>query len=455
MPNRRNDVVTGTAGGALERARGLVDDRCGIIRQVIVHEIGPSDPPLFFSTAQLASTRPFSDAIASSLNGGAGIDQATAMMGALGEAIERYAIGVYRETELVRGSFHELEDSAIDPRRLMFYADEQYEWPAFPYCRFEPADTISWVPGTSLLDGRERLVPAARVYTPYRAPSPNERLLQSTSTGAASHTDRAHAVLAGLYECIERDAVMIAWLNRLALPMIEPTSIRHPGIERTLDRLVSHHFTVRMFDATSDLGIPTVLAIVFGPPGSVPSLAVGAATRASISEAAEKAVIEAAHTLFWIHTRCRQSALPAFRDDYADVTSLDLHSLLYGHPRMRDKVAFLSGPVPTRVPWYAPDRPTAHSVDRGDAVDLELDRCLQRLRAADLEAVAVDVTPRDVRDAGFTTMRVVVTDLHPLWGGHHVRCLGGRRLYEVPLKLGHLECPRALHELNSDPHPMP
>ncbi len=440
---------------ALQRARCLIDDRFGVVRQVIVHDVGPCDPPLFFSTAQLASTRPFSDATASSLNGGAGIDRASAMLGALGEAIERYGIGIYRESELVRGSWREMEASALDPRRLVFFAADQYAWRDFPYVPFDPATPISWIPGRSLFDSRERLVPASRVYTPYRAPRPAERILQSTSTGAASHVDRSHAVLAGLYECIERDAIMIAWLNRLALPSIDPTTLNRPAIEVALDRLARRGLDVRLFDATSDIGVPTVLSIVFGAAGTVPSLAVGAATRATIGAAAEKAVVESAHTFFWIHTRCRESGLPVFRDDYTDVTSLDVHSLLYGDPRMRDKIAFLLGDVPSRVGWRKVTAYACDPVGKAESVEAELARCVARLYDAGLEAVAIDVTPRDIRDAGFVVMRVVVADLHPLWGGHHVRCLGGRRVREVPVRLGYCDRPRALTELNADPHPMP
>jgi ribosomal protein S12 methylthiotransferase accessory factor len=72
-----------------------------------------------------------------------------------------------------------------------------------------------------------------------------------------------------------------------------------------------------------------------------------------------------------------------------------------------------------------------------------------------MDAVVIDVTPADVRDAGFVVVRVVVTDLHPLWGGHQLRCLGGTRLRRFPVALGYRsdECDR--RGLNTAPHPMP
>lgn len=439
----------------LRRARSVVDERFGIVRHLVVHEVGPSDPPLFFSTAELASTRPFSDAVASRLNGGAGVDAASATMGALGEALERYSIGSYRESDLIRASPAELGADAMDLRRLVFFAPEQYAWREFPYVPVDPSRPMSWVVGRSLLDGRERLVPAARVYTPYRALGASERVLQSTSTGAACHVDRERALLSGLYECVERDAVMIAWLNRLPLPCFEPSQLGNAALQQTLALLARRGLSVRLLDATTDVAVPTVLAILSGPSGTTPALAFGAATRPTASAAAEKALIESAHTFFWIHTRAREAGLPAFRDDYADVTSLDLHSLLYGHDHMRAKVAFLTGEAPLRARWFKSGVHASAAASSSEGPAAMIDRCVGMLRRLDLDAVVVDVTPRDVADLGLVVVRVVVADLHPLWGGHHVRCLGGQRVREVPIRLGYADRKRTAHELNPDPHPLP
>ena len=468
-------------GATLTRLARVVDDRYGVVRRVAVHDVGPTDPPLFFATAELASTRAFSDAAASALNGGAGVDAATAVVGALGEAIERYAIGIYRDSELTRAPFRAVEGDALDPRRLIFYADEQYRWPDFPYTQYDVDVPLTWVRGIGLVDGRERLVPACRVYTPYCAVAPAQRILQSTSTGAACHASRATAALAGLYECVERDAVMIAWLNRFPLPTVDVSRLQEPHLRAVLDGLRDRGLTGLLFDATSDLGIPTALALVLGPPGTVPALAVGAATRATLGAAAEKALVEGAHTFFWVHTRSRERGLRAFRADYADVRSLDAHSLLYGHPHMRAAFAFLLERATEPVSGTSIQRSPAGRVDaapagrvgdppaastngdtgaapdgaEGCAVDVELARCVAQLAAAGIEPVAVDVTPDDVRDLGFTAVRVVATDLHPLWGGHHVRCLGGRRVREVPVRLGYRASAPDVADFNPDPHPMP
>ncbi len=435
----------------LERALDLVGDWCGLVRQVVMHEVGPADPPLFFATARLGSTRGFSDVEAGLLNGGAGSDAATAVMGAIGEAMERYSLGLYREKDLVRGTFAELEGEALDPRQLIFFSDEQYGWKGFPYARFDPWLPLSWVPGVSLIDGRQRLVPAARVFTPYVAPSRAELLMQSTSTGAACQGSRALAVLSALHECIERDAFVIAWLNRLPLLELSADDLLGHGDDDLLHGLARRGITPRWFDATTDLACPSVVCVLEGCGPGVPSQAFGAATRPTLRAAGRKALVESAHTWFWIRTRLLDTrlALPS-RADFADVTSLNAHSLLYAAPRMRAYTRFLQGDGPT------PGR-TCEAEPRNPCRDArqELAHWIGVLADAGLEAVAIDLTPPEIADLGFEVVRVVVSDLHPLWGGHHVRCLGGERVRKVPVALGYRDREATTVELNSAPHPMP
>ena len=209
-----------------------------------------------------------------------------------------------------------------------------------------------------------------------------------------------------------------------------------------------------LLDATSDLPLATVVCVLNGPSDDAPAIAVGAATHRSLRQAAIKAVVESAHTWFWIHTRYLEAGVPRFRDDFADIKTLDRHSLLYGDPRMRPRIGFLSEEVPRRVrQWNAAMRAALPHTEANPAT--ELARCVDALARAGLDAIVVDVTPDDVRETGFVVVRVVVPDLHPLWGGHHVRCLGGVRVRRVPVRMGYFDEEREASAFNTDPHPMP
>ena len=49
----------------------------------------------------------------------------------------------------------------------------------------------------------------------YQVHSPQEFLVPITSNGLAAGPTLADAVLSAIYEVLERDAILIAWLNRL------------------------------------------------------------------------------------------------------------------------------------------------------------------------------------------------------------------------------------------------
>jgi ribosomal protein S12 methylthiotransferase accessory factor len=56
-------------------------------------------------------------------------------------------------------------------------------------------------------------------------------------------------------------------------------------------------------------------------------------------------------------------------------------------------------------------------------------------------------------ELGLRTVRVIVPGFQPLHFGHEPR-LGGRRLYELPRRLGISEVPARPELLNTDPHPL-
>jgi ribosomal protein S12 methylthiotransferase accessory factor len=69
--------------------------------------------------------------------------------------------------------------------------------------------------------------------------------------------------------------------------------------------------------------------------------------------------------------------------------------------------------------------------------------------------VGIDVTTPDVDEAGFKVVRVVVPELQRMDIDHRHQHLGGRRLYEVPHKLGRAAKLADEDTLNLQPHPFP
>ena len=132
---------------------------------------------------------------------------------------------------------------------------------------------------------------------------------------------------------------MIAWWNRLSVPAItvDPSS--------PLGQIMAEHFTVpglsfRLFDITTDAGLPAVLCVALEERDTGCSLTVGAACRPDPAQAALKALIEAAKGR---NTQRLVSHLsgPLQVGGWDELRSLDDHARLYARHDMRPALRFL------------------------------------------------------------------------------------------------------------------
>ena len=99
------------------------------------------------------------------------------------------------------------------------------------------------------------------------------------------------ALIAAIYEVVERDAVSIAWRQQLPLPRIEVEAIPAPLVP-FWERLIAASSDVEylFFDATFDLGIPTVYGLQVARYNRRVTTTVHCATAASAAVALSKVI---------------------------------------------------------------------------------------------------------------------------------------------------------------------
>ena len=84
----------------------------------------------------------------------------------------------------------------------------------------------------------------------------------------------------------------------------------------------------------------------------------------------------------------------------------------------------------------------------------DVDVLVERIARVGHQVLLADLTTPDVAEVGFSVVRAVVPGFHPLFMGFTLRALGGRRLAEVPDRLGRAGC--SLEQGDSGlPHPYP
>ena len=385
-------------------------------------------------SAALRSQRTWTHRVESGNIDGAGgaIDPDLARHIAIVESLERYSSCSWADEDLIWDTPAGLGDAAIGPDR----------WPACspteladPHCGLVPFDSrvpLRWVRGWSLTRGREVFVPAILVYLKFPVHSPSERFTNTVSTGTAAHSDLREAVLGGLLEVIERDAIALTWLQRLRLPeiVVDP-AVLDPEVAEYHRVGTSTELTVHLRDATTDYGIPILYAVQTSEADTELSQVVAATCDLDPQRALAKIYRELASLRIALRSHARSPRAQ-------EVTGQDMTvvggALADAAPSMRHVFDFLlEGPRPSR--WLTDmGRPELRGIR--ESSDDSLDRVVSALERVGSEAVVVDLTTDEARQVGMHVVKTLVPEAVPLSFSHHARYLATPRLYEAPRAMG-------------------
>jgi ribosomal protein S12 methylthiotransferase accessory factor len=383
-----------TLDDALARAERAVDDRVGPLTQVGERESFPAP----YYLASTSDTSVFSDARAAALTAGVDDDWDRAFMKALGEGLERYCAGVYREAEFVDAP---PSTTAVDGGRAI---------PPTAFVRPDDRDVgddpLPWVPGEDLSTGDAVALPAEFVHYP----PPAERYRPPITTGLGLGSSGVEAILSGLYEVLERDATMLAWYSTY-----DPLglTVDDEGFSALVDRARAERLSVTPLLVTADVDVP-VVAVAVHREGEWPRFAVGSGANLDAAAAARSALAEALQN--WMELRAmgpeEANAEEGAIGRYADL------------PAAAESFVAADGTVPAST--VGPD-----PVPTGVA---ELDAVVSRATAAGLDAYAARLTTPDVAALGFEAVRVLVPAAQPLFVGDS---FFGDRAETVPPEMGY------------------
>lgn len=342
-----------------------------------------------------AAVRPNSRSIAVHQGKGATVDAAKAS--AVMEAVECFH-AEHITLPFHRASFAEMANAAdaTDPATL-------------PRCgaRIYMDEPLLWVAGRDLLSGRALWVPVELVSVDFTAPLPSQTgLFQATTNGLASGNDQREAVLHALYEVVERDAVAL-WR---ALPeaaqdacAIDLAAVDGAVALRLLRSFATAGVSVRIWDVTSDIGLPAFLCLAtsrYTPDAVEPEL--GSGCHIDRDVAVSRALIEAA--------QARLTRISGSRDDF-DPPSYLMEERAVRHERARRWMTAA-----------ARGRFRAKAALAGPTLRHDLDVVLRGLAAADVAHVGcVDLT---LAEFGIPVVRVVVPGLEGPWtppGGEYTQ----------------------------------
>ncbi len=332
-----------------------------------------------------AAVRPNSRSIA--VHQGKGGSLAAAKASAIMEAAEMFHAEHIR-LPLCLASFAELRQDAMaaDPSALPRTG-----------AKLDDDQRLLWIEGRDVATGAAIWVPHELVSTDFTAAAaPGSGCFQATSNGLAAGNHRLEAVLHGLYEAIERDAVAL-WRCRSGVPgarAVDPSSIDGKLSCKLLSRFTQAGIVPHIWDITSDIALPTFLCLAMpddAADGLEPEL--GSGCHADRDVALARALSEAA--------QARVTRISGARDDFLPNG--------YGSDargaRLAAARAWLRSPAHRH--YHASPSWTAATLQQ------DLDLVLRRLAEVGLQQIVwVDLTRPEF---GIPVGRVVVPGLEGPW----------------------------------------
>lgn len=430
-----------------ERLRELVSSRVGLIREIAPQGRNADEPtPPYLYTATLSNFDFHAASKTDRMAAGKGVTRDEAIASAIGEATERYCAYHWDPQRTYLAKLADLKCRSINPQSCVLYSERQYATWDWPYARWTAEQEVAWINGVDVCDGTPVALPASLSYLVFPPPRLEDYFAPSTSNGLAAGETLASAALGGLCEVMERDAMLIAWMNRL--PAVELQFDDSPGLAGRLYRHYAHFgVNVRAFLMPSDLPAATVMAISFEEDPSRPANVAGLGCHPDPNIALRKALFELCQGRPAEAARFVTKPPKGRLNQYEDVHTLDDHSAFMSQLDRRSEFAFLWQTGEKKRVDELPNRST------GDPAQ-DLERCAVELAAKDHRAAFVELTTPDLVDYGVHVVRVIVPELQPVHFGHGQERLGGRRLFTLPQQLGFAAGARSESDLNPCPHPL-
>lgn len=294
----------------------------------------------------MQATRPLS--LSNSVTQGKGFTPEAAAVSAVLEAAEGFFAERLSHFEIVTASADDL-GIPVTSFALHLSEDCPRDW---------RGEALAWTKATDLLSDASRMVPLALVHTAFTYPFPPQDAYFETSTsGLAVALNEHDAVLHGLLECFERDALAAAgrrhgFFQRFRIDL---ATVEDPVLSDLVDRVQSAGLLVGLWRAEARAGVSVIWCHLLeeerGQGTLIPFPAEGSAAGLDPAAAACRAIHEAAQSRLAAISGAREDITRRAYPRYPDWAMIEAHRrLLQEGPRPVDFSA-LAAPPEAGADW--------------------------------------------------------------------------------------------------------
>ncbi|GLQ99866.1 TOMM precursor leader peptide-binding protein [Dyella mobilis] len=420
LPLHEGGFRTVASGETLRRHERLVDATCGPVAYLHAmpgRHIGTRK--VYVSGYLVCPTAPDSSNPFDKVCAGKGETDDDARASALCEALERFSSVFQGDEPRIRSSTKSLGASAIALDALQHFSHEQVQRRDIINAATRdrrrqvpkplPDDAhIDWTTAWCLNDGSRHAVPLVYCFAETPPDSGHAYGIYNPN-GTAAGNCLEEAILQGLLELIERDAVAIWWYNRIPRPAIDLSAFADTWLTRLVDDYATDGWRLWVLDLTHDLRIPVCAALAHHARRD--RYAIGFGCHLTVELAVKRAITE----------------LNQLLDPSVDAPS----------PWDREQLKDASFLEPSSCPAEAPQLFPKGTLRQ------YIDQCVDTFARAGMSSFFVNKSRPDI---GLSVAQVIVPGLRHFWPR-----FGAGRLYEVPVQLGWLCKPTPEEHLNPAP----
>lgn len=351
-----------------------------------------------------------------------------ALLKCLMEAVERYSVSVYKNDNITNGNYEQIAKlgEVLDPSSVS--------------AGYLKSKELGWIEGVNLSENSKCFLPAQLVYLYYKKRSAESALAYpNVTTGTAAGFDFESTVLRGIYEVIERDAMMGIYLNKISAPKLDMNMFKNRYIKELIKKCERYKLELNVFDITTDLGIPTIMAVLIDRTGIGPAISIGTKTSASVEEAFLGAITEPFLTRIWLRMEMEKENIKIPKNSRGIASLLD-RGLFWSSPSMIKELNFLLQQESTSF----------NNKKKVEKEKMSLEYVLQTLKNSGLTVYGADITAPMFQKIGCLVYKIIIPNLQPLYLNEYEKgvVLNKKRLESIQKFFGNKS-----GELNNIPHP--
>lgn len=404
--------------------KGLADifsDKFGIVNAMLErHELDKYN--LYMYQCLSANTVNLFNLSREVSSGGLGVNEnrRISMTSCLAEALERYCMSYIPEKEIIKAKKKNLkkENTFSD---FFIYSEEQYK--NLNMFLNPNTEEIEWTKIYSINSKKQfKYWPASLIYLPFDL---NKPVAETTSTGMAAGFTLKECIQSGLLELIERDALMINFMQRLNPPEIDIETIE--GYNKKLIKKVKEEYYIKIYKLYSDIEVPIYLSIIYKKYKKNIHYGIGACANLDSDYAINKSLKECLFTYFY-----SLNIMDVRQDNPNKIKTLYEHFLYYQGNNF-ENLLFDSKKIN-----YKKETITFNSL-------------IMSLQQNDISVYYKELTTDDIKSTGIKVVKVIAPSLIDLNKSHLYPRLGATRFFVVPQNLGL----KYNEKLTDMPHPFP